>query len=401
MKQLGLMCGVLFAGLLLLAAGCGGDPNVEGAKLALTLDEVDYDDYYSKLDASIEADPTNAEAYEVKGRLLKRQASEVRDLAQHTEIVNQMVETFNQALEVQPDYPEVTGLLTEAYIDEFKLGIQAFNRGRESAEAYEEAVQYFKNTWMIRPDSVDPYLNQAYALMQSGKREEAIEPFEKAIELGDNDVDTYTYLSNLYLNSDRDDDAITLLEEAAELYPTNQEIRSQLLNAYITSGQMDRAMSNYAEAVENEPDNKLYRYNYGTLLLEAEQYDEAREQFTAAIEMDPEYGVAHYNLGVSHVNKAVFINNEVTALDDELRANRANMSDAEIENAEKEIESLVEERKKYFTMAVEPLEKARELISAEGDDTASICSALFTAFAQIGEEDKAKEAASCAGIDLN
>ena len=67
MKQLCLLCSVLFAGLLLLGAGCGGDPNVEGAKLALTLNDIDYDDYLSKLDQSIAADPTNAEAFEIKG----------------------------------------------------------------------------------------------------------------------------------------------------------------------------------------------------------------------------------------------------------------------------------------------------------------------------------------------
>ena len=82
MKQLCLLCSVLL-GLLLLGAGCGGDPNVEGAKLALTLDDVDYDDYLAKLDESIAADPTNAEAFAVKGQLLQKQASEIRDADQH------------------------------------------------------------------------------------------------------------------------------------------------------------------------------------------------------------------------------------------------------------------------------------------------------------------------------
>ena len=63
MKQLGLICSVLIIAVLLGAAGCGGDPNVEGAKLALTQEEVDYADYYSKLDESIASDPANAEAH--------------------------------------------------------------------------------------------------------------------------------------------------------------------------------------------------------------------------------------------------------------------------------------------------------------------------------------------------
>ena len=400
MKQLGLICSVLFAFILVLA-GCGGDPNVEGAKLALTLDDVDYDDYYSKLDESIAADPTNAEAHAVKGRLLKRQLGETRDIEQHSMLVSRMVESFNSALDAQPDNAEVIGYVTEAYIDEFKLGIQAFNRGREDESAYAEAVQYFKNTSMIRPDSVDPYLNQAYALLQSGKQAEAIDPFEKAIDLGDAEVDTYTYLANLYQAESRSEDAITLLEKAKDMNPENDEVRSQLLNAYITAGQMDRAMQDYSSAVANEPDNKLYRYNYGTLLLEAEKYDEAIEQFESAVALDSEYGVAYYNLGVAYVNKAVFVNNEITEMDDNLRANRSDMSDAQVEEAEDKLEMKIEERKGLFAESVAPLEKARELLTANGDDPAGVCQALFQALAQIGEQDKAEEAATCAGIDLN
>ena len=401
MKQLGLICSVLFVTILLGAAGCGGDPNVEGAKLALTLDEVNYDDYYSKLDESITADPTNAEAHAIKARLMKRQLGETREIQEHSNLVGMMVESFNSALEIEPDNAEYVGYMTEAYIDEFKLGIQAFNRGREDDAAYAEAVQYFKNTSMIRPDSVDPYLNQAYAQIQAGNQSGAIMPFEKAIELGDTDADTYTYLSNLYQTNDRSEDAINLLEKAREMYPENEDVRSQLLNAYITSGQMDRAMKDYSEAVSNEPDNKLYRYNYGTLLLEAEDYDKAVEQFRTAVEIDPEYGVAYYNLGVAYVNKAVSVNTMVTELDDNLRTNRSDMNDSQIEEAEGKIEMMVEERKNLFAEAVSPLERARELLTAGGEDPAGVCQALFQALAQIGEQEKAEEAATCAGIDLN
>jgi len=401
MKQLGLICSVLFVTILVGAAGCGGDPNVEGAKLALTLDDVDYDDYYSKLDESISADPTNAEAHSVKARLIKRQLGETRDLEKHSSLVGMMVESFNSALDIEPDNNEVIGYVTEAYIDEFKLGIQAFNRGREDESAYAEAVQYFKNTSMIRPDSVDPYLNQAYAQIQAGNQSDAIMPFEKAIELGDGEADTYTYLSNLYQTHDRTDDAISLLEKAREMYPDNEDIRSQLLNAYITSGQMERAKKDYSDAVASEPDNKLYRYNYGTLLLEAEEYDEAIEQFQKAVDIDSEYGVAHYNLGVAHVNKAVSVNNMVTEMDDELRSKRSDMSDSAISEMEGKIEMKIQERKDLFAGAVTPLERARELLTAGGEDPAGVCQALFQALAQIGEQEKAEEAATCAGIDLN
>ncbi len=401
MKQLCLLCSVLFTGLLLLGAGCGGDPNVEGAKLALTLSDVDYDEYIAKLDESIAADPTNAEAYSVKGQLLQKQAGEIREPDQHIALVGQMIEAYQGALGIEPENSSVQQKLREAYVSEFQLGIQAFNRGREDDSAYGDAVKFFKSTSMIQPDSSGPYVNQAYALINAGRQEEAVEPFEMALSKGEGEADTYLLLSNIYQTMNDHGKAIQLLEKAREVFPEREDLQSQLLNAYISDGQMDRAMQDYSTAVDREPDNKLYRYNYGTLLLEAEKYDEAAEQFTKAIEIDPEYGVAHYNLGAAFVNKAVEVNEEITEIDDNLRANRSSMSADDIQSAEEKLDMLAEERKGYFEKAVGPLEEARNLFESNGEDASAVCTALFQSYVQTGEESKAEDAAACAGIDLN
>ncbi len=52
-------------------------------------------------------------------------------------------------------------------------------------------------------------------------------------------------------------------------------------------------------------------------------------------------------------------------------------------------------------MAIEPLERARMKLEAAGESAAGACQALFQAYAQTGEAEKAEDAASCAGIDLN
>ncbi|MEZ4699607.1 MAG: tetratricopeptide repeat protein [Rhodothermales bacterium] len=401
MKNLVMYCGLLLVGLISMAAGCGGDPNVEGAKLALTLDDVNYEEYLSKLDQAIASNPQNAEAYEVKGKLLQRQAGEVRDAAQHTEIVEKMVEAYNKALEVEPGRASTIQQLRQAYVSEFQLGFQAFNRGRENKDAYTEAVTYFQNTSTIQPDSAGPYVNAAYAMINAGMQQQAIAPFEKALSLGENEADSYVLLSNLYMQHNRTPDAIALLEKARDMYPDKPELQSQLLNAYITSGQMDRAKQVYADAVKREPDNKLYHYNYGTLLLEAEEYAAAEAEFRSAIRLDPDYGVAYYNLGATFINQAVAVNEQISEKDDHLRENRDSMSSSQRTQAEEELEGLVEQRKQYFEQAVEPLEKARDLQVAAGEDATLTCNALFTAYVQTGQQDKAEEAAACAGIDLN
>ena len=392
---------VFFIALLTINAGCGGDPNVEGAKLALTLDDVDYDEYLGKLDESIATNPDNAEAYEVKGKLLQKKMGPVNDPAERADLIGMMVESFHKALEIQPEYPAVVQQLQQSYVTEFQKGIQAFNRAKEDQTAYNDAAAYFGNTSMIMPDSAGPYVNQAYALINAGRESEAMTPFEMALDKGDVEPETYLLLANLYQSNERVGDAVALLEKSRDMFPERDDLQTQLLNAYIASGQMDRAKEVYAEAVEREPDNKLFHYNYGTLLLEAEDYDGAIKHFQAAVDLDPEYSVAFYNLGATFVNKAVTINDQIQVLDDELRSERDNMSDSDVEAKESELNTMVESRTEQFQMAIDPLEKARALQQAAGEDAAVTCSALFTAYVQVGEDTKAEEAASCAGIDLN
>jgi tetratricopeptide (TPR) repeat protein len=288
-----------------------------------------------------------------------------------------------------------------AYVDEFQRGIQAFNKGREDESSFSHAVVYFRNTSMIMPDSSAPYVNEAYALINAGRPEEAIEPFEKAMATGETEGDTYLLLADIYQRNERVEDAVGLLEEARTMYPEREDIQSQLLNAYIAAGQVDRAKETYREAVEREPDNKLYRYNYGSLLLQSEDYDGAIEQLTTATNLDPEYSIAFYNLGAAYVNQAVDVNASIQEIDDDLRANRATLSEGDLSEKEAQLDALVEERKGLFEKAIEPLERARELQETAGEEMTATCSALFQSYVQTGEEDKAQDAAQCAGIDLN
>jgi tetratricopeptide (TPR) repeat protein len=199
------------------------------------------------------------------------------------------------------------------------------------------------------------------------------------------------------MRANRSAEAVTLLEQAQTQYPENEEIRSQLLNAYVASGQEDRALDQYRQAVESDPNSKLFRYNYGSLLLQSERYDEAIEQLEAAIAIDPNYASAQYNLGAAYVNKAVDANDRIGELDDQLRQQRATLTAAQVQERESEMDALVEQRRQFFEAAVAPLERAQELMQAEGGEVMPICQALFQAYVQTGQQDKAETVSACAG----
>lgn len=397
--------GLLAIGLFLVLAGPGGcssDPNIEGAKLDLR--NKDYARALENVEKALQRNPQNAEAYELKGRIILDILANQQNLDPETrqDTVRAMVAAFQKAVELDPKLQEsVLNQLRFAYVREFQNGVNAFNRGREDSTYYLHAASYFENATIIQPDSAGAYVNQAFSLLNAGRQAEAIPPLETAIAKGENSKDTYLILADLYRLQQQPEKALEVLEKARELYPDDPEVQSQLLNAYVQAGKVEEAMNVYKEAVEKEPDNKLYRYNYGSLLLEAGRYDEAIEHLKKATELDPEYANAFYNLGAAYINKAVDVNDRAIALDDSLRANRSKLSREQQQQLEGEIARLVEERRQLFTQAIPPLERARALMEARGENVQPICRALFQAYVQTDQTEKAKEVEACAGLNDN
>lgn len=401
MKRFPIILSLIFAALLIAGAdGCSSDPNVEGAKLDLR--NQDYDRALNNLETALENNPQNAEAYELKGRVLSEKAFATQDQDAHIETILDMLEAFESAVEYDPTYQEsVTNSLRFAFANEFQRGIQAFNRGRNDDGQFLVAARYFNTAGVIQPDSSGAYVNEAYAYMNGGQPENAIEPFENALETGDTEPETFRFLAQLYQTNDRADEAVSLLEEAAAMYPDNVDIQTELLNAYQITGQIDKALERYSSAVDRDPENALFRYNYGSLLIQVGRYDEALAQLEQAVTIDPEYSSAYYNIGAAHINQAVDVNSEISDMDDNLRENRDSMSDADIEAAEAAIDAKVEERRMHFQAAVAPLEQAKALFEANGEDVGDVCRALYQSYAQTNQTDKAQSVAACAGYSDN
>lgn len=401
MKRLPFIFALFLGGLLLIGAdGCSSDPNVEGAKLDLK--NKDYDRALENLDKALEKNPDNADALELRGNVFQEKAFATPDITEHTTLLQEMMASYDRAVELKPDATaDVGNMLDLAYFNEFQRGIQAFGRGQNDESAFADAAIYFENSSLIRPDSTGSYVNRAYALINAGETAEATAPLEMAIDKGDTDENTFVLLADLYRSNENLEKEIALLEKASEHHPGNENIEASLLNAYIRSGQSDRAEKAYRDAISNDPGNKLYHYNLGSLLLEKEQFAEAIQHLEHAIEIDADYANAYYNMGVAYVNHAVAVNEQVNAIDDEIRDNKDSLSDDEEAAKTAEMEKLAEERRTLFENSIEPLEKAKTLSESNGDDVTGICQALFQAYAQTGNTEKAQSYSECAGYDTN
>lgn len=391
---------LVVVGLLLVGVGCSSDPNVEGAKLDLRNNN--YDQALNNISTALENNPENAAAWQVKGNIHQQQLSSLQsNMEKRAEVVDQMVEAYNNALEHGANEGEITQALKRAWVAEMQAGGNAYEAGADSAAAYDRAIHHFQNATEIQPDSVNSYVNLGYAYLASGQQQQAVEPFETAIDKGATTAELFLFLGQLYRQNDENEKAVAILEKGRELHPENEDITNQLMNAYVATDQISKAKESFEQAVKKDPDNEVYRYNYGTLLLEAEDYDAAIEHLSRAVELDSTYTSALYQLGAAHQNRAVQINDRIAELDKELRQEKADLSQEEIKQRQQKIEKLVEQRKEQFATAIPYLERARRLTEQAGEDPTDICRALFQAYAQTNQQEKAEDAANCAGIDVS
>jgi tetratricopeptide (TPR) repeat protein len=383
---------LVVGGLLTMGAGCSSDPNVEGAKLDLR--NKDYDRAIVNLDKALESDPNNYEAHYMKGQVFQEMSNEEADPTAHTELVRQMDESFSLALGSAPaDEAVVREDISQrrrlAWYNEYQRGLAQYNR-----ENYDDAVVFFTNATNLQPDSAATYVNLAFAYISGERTTEAVAPLESAIEKGDRNPDSYNYLSDLYLEADRPDDAVAILLDARAEFPDDSEVTARLFNVYARTGQLEEALPLAESEVERDPTNSAHRYNYGSLLLEAEKYDEAIVQLERSVELDPENLAALFNLGAAYQNKGVDLNEQVTALDEQIRGGE--LSDDAAAEAQTKMEEAAAERDRLFEGSIVPLSKARTLSVAAGEDVSGICTALGQAYARTNDMEKAQEAYACA-----
>ncbi|MEL7360980.1 MAG: tetratricopeptide repeat protein [Bacteroidota bacterium] len=390
--------------LLVGADGCASDPNVEGAKLEMRNN--DHARALELVNLALETNPDNVQALTIKGQALTQIANDERDPVARRPLVEEALMALNRAQELTPEPDaDVQNAVTTLWINEMQAGSRSFQRGAEDQSAYMAAAESFKNAGMILPDSTDGHFNAGLAFIAAGSSESAIEPLEMAVANGDADADAYTYLARVYVEQAANAEAAEMTEKAAEMnskasatleagvaaYPGDEGLQIELLNALQRAGEMDRAMATYEDIIASNPDNAQYVYNYGSLLLQANRYEEAQMQLMKAVELYEAQGEpsarALFNLGASFQNEAVDLYDQIEEMD-------ANADAAEIEQLEAQ-------RTELFETALPHYEAARELNEANGDDASQVCNALFQVYAQLRMDEQARDAAECAGIDLN
>ncbi len=296
----------------------GGGPNVRGAKLYIRENQLDK--AIEVLTKEItERDPNNEDAWYLFGYVYARQQK-----------YEKMVEAFDKAVELKPKFKDdgikINGdkgtilnsgsvifsqlgsdmIRRHIWQNIFTIGVNSFNEAISTEDDstrnsnYKIAIENFKASALILPDSVFAYKNMAAALWNLGKYEESVAPLVKAVELKPENIDIKVMLAQTYSIVKQDSLALPILEDLWSQGVRDTEVADNLARAYTETGQIEKAKTVFQDALSEDPENFQLITNYGSLLFNAIDYENALVQFEKSYAIQPESKDANFNLGYTY-----------------------------------------------------------------------------------------------------
>ena len=215
--------------------------------------------------------------------------------------LNDAVQHFEKAIEIDPQYAEAYAALADAYLS---LG-GYFWGGLTVEEAINRAEPL-----VVRALELDPMLPHAYiadGLMQtlSWDAAAAEASYQQSIDLQPSYARAYRLFANLRWRQLRREEAIELAEHAELLDPLSGAIRLELGRYYDAVGRFNEAMDKYVGAARLLPDNALARLYvaalnylvYGKIAKSLIWYHEAAELDPDSPSMQATPAMAYLELG--------------------------------------------------------------------------------------------------------
>jgi len=195
-------------------------------------------------------------------------------------ITSPRIDTFKstKALDKMPDLPGTDKTTLMASIEELLRKGAAFYDGGN----IDDAIDTFKEALEIDPEKSEAhyYLGNAYA--DKEMFDEAIAMYKNAVEYNPEFVDAYLNLSMLYLDMDLIDEAISLCKHAVSTNPNDAFLCFHLGEAYAMNLQYKEAIEEYKKAMSINPMDPETQYRLAESYYEVKQFDLALEHATQA-----------------------------------------------------------------------------------------------------------------------
>lgn len=251
---------------------------------------------------------------------------------------DEAIASYQNALQLQPDYAEVHHHLAEIYFwqRKFREAIASCHKAIELQPDFapnhkilgnilqtqgdiEAAMNAYDKALELNPEFAEAYINQGSILSKLGRNEEAVVCLEKAIAIKPNIGAAYWNLANIYLQLEKLEKVVQCRKQAFLLEPklVNAETLNDLGTAIGKLGDFEEAITYYQKSIELQPNYHLVHLNLGVSLRKTGKLDAAKEELQKAVTLKPDDPEIYNNLGsilveenqidagISHYEKAV------------------------------------------------------------------------------------------------
>jgi protein O-mannosyl-transferase len=180
------------------------------------------------------------------------------------------------------------------------LGVELGKTGR-----LDEAIQHFRQAVQLQPDYADALNNLGRALLTEGRAQEAIEHLQQALLLKPNFLEAEVNLGKAFIQVGRLQDAIQHLEFALKLKPDDANTHDHLGIAYLLAGRLPDAAGQFQRTLQINPNYFDACNNLAWILAtsprgEMLNPEQAVELAKKALELNPAFTEAYNTLGVAY-----------------------------------------------------------------------------------------------------
>lgn len=153
-------------------------------------------------------------------------------------MVEQSIEEYNKALNLDPDYPNALNMAAYEYME---------------LKNFEKAVEYFKRYVSVLPGKPNPLDSLAEAYFQMGKLDEAVENYKKALEVKPDFYGSMEALAYIYALREDYSEASEWLNKSIEVAPSSGVkllgyFRKGFYSAWL--GSLEKSLSDLQRAEE-------------------------------------------------------------------------------------------------------------------------------------------------------
>jgi len=260
------------------------------------------------------SDSSRADAfyYFTMGHLQERQY----EMTSSAELATQSIESYKQALELDPGSAVILERLAEIYaksqhirdaviqaqnalkidpdnVDAHRLLARIYVRtlgdmsaGEVQQENLAKAVEQFQAILRIEPNDTYSLLWLARLYRFQNQHAEAEKVLRRILAHDSDNGPALEQLSQLLIDQGRSQEAIELLTHAAG-DTASPDVYDLLGDAYSQAKDYPKAEQAYRQAVAADPDDPGHRHGLAQALLSEDKYAEALEQFTKLSELEP------------------------------------------------------------------------------------------------------------------